>query len=419
MKITGLPDTPGVYLFMDSAYTVVYVGKAKSVKNRVRTHFGKEMLDTRHMAMISQVRTVDYITTKDEREALVLEDQLIKNLKPRYNIALRDDKTYPYLELTAGEKFPALNITRRKTNPDSVYFGPFPKVKDIRAVKRAIDRIFPMRKCAEFKPKKRPCLNFQMKTCCGPCAEKTDEKEYAQIVEEVKLFLLGKQQKLLDRLKARMEKFKQSRQYENAAMVRDQIRELEGFNPMVSFRKISRKKLEFLTKMDPMYLLKDILSMKKKPDIIEGFDISHISATQAAGGMVYFKDGEPDKSGYRKFKIRQPETADDLRMLEEVVFRRLSRLTREGQAMPDIILVDGGRGQEKAVRSIVEKFGLANIRVLALAKEKDNVYYRGRILPIEKNSELFKLLKKIDDEAHRFAHSYHVLRRKNKLTKNS
>jgi excinuclease ABC subunit C len=368
--------------------------------------------------MISQVSTVDYILTKNEKEALVLEDQLIKNIKPRYNVMLKDDKTYPFLEITMGEKYPALVITRTKTkNPKSLYFGPFPNVSEIRVAKRIIDRIFLLRRCKEYKERKRPCLNYQMGKCLAPCTGNIDRDEYMEMVEEVIMFLSGKNDKLLERLRNRMNSYKDKQEYEQAAIVRDQIEKLEQLFPIVNFRKISVQKLDALKKIDPSYLLKEVLKMKVRPTVIEGFDISHTSANEAVGSMVYFKNGEPVKSNYRKFKIKQEETANDLKMLQEVVYRRLRRLLDENKKLPDILLIDGGRGQEAAARSVVRDLKIQDLRVLSLAKEKGNIYYKGRILKFENDSEVYKLFKRITDEAHRFAHSYHVARRKKQFIK--
>lgn len=413
MKLADLPDKPGVYLFMDNSGNVLYVGKAKSISKRVKSHFGRECLDSKHIVMVSQISTVDYIPTKNERAALILEDQLIKKIKPRYNIALRDDKSYPFLELTKSENFPALQITRnKKKNTGSVYFGPFPNVSDIRQVKKIIGKIFPLRKCKQLKEKQRPCLNYQIRNCLSPCTGNIDALSYSKIVEQTNMFLSGNHEKLLTILKQKMEYFKKRQEYERAAVIRDQIEELKNFFPVVNVRKINRKKLDTLKKIDSHYLLKEILHIDSRPCIIEGYDISHTSSKEAVGSMVYFKDGHPDKSSYRKFRIKQKETSDDLKMISEVVHRRLKRLFKETRRFPDIILIDGGRGQESAARKVVENLNLKNIKVLALAKEKENVYYNGRLLKIEHNSEVFKLLKRITDEAHRFAHSYHVKRRR-------
>ncbi|MFH1416079.1 MAG: excinuclease ABC subunit UvrC [Elusimicrobiota bacterium] len=413
-KITDLPDKPGVYLFMDSSAEVLYVGKAKSILKRVRSHFGKEKHDTRHIAMISQVKTVDYMVTDNEKEALVLEEKLIKDIKPRYNIALKDDKSYPYIELTASEDYPSLKIVRIKSREKgSVYYGPFPNVWDVNQIMKTIDRIFKLRKCKNFSEKETACLNFQISRCLSPCTGNIAPDIYKKIVDEVKMFLDGDHEKLFTKLETRMEYFGKEQKYEKAAEIRDMMVSIAKFFPVVNIRGIDRKRLNVLSKIDPLYMLKDIIKSDKKPEIIEGYDISHTTSKEAVGSMVYFRNGEPDKSSYRKYKIKQAETFNDLDMLREVLLRRLTRVIRENKKLPDILLIDGGRGQESAARSVVKELGL-NIYVLSLSKDNKNIYFKGKPLALGNDSEIYKLFKRITDEAHRFAHSYHVKRREKK-----
>ncbi len=410
-----LPDKPGVYIFLDSAYRVIYVGKANSIKKRVRQHFGKTNLNSRRLTMITKVRSVNYIRTKTEREALLLEDRLIKNIQPRYNIDLKDGKSYPWLELIAGEKFPALKITRKKKNKDSLYFGPFPNVGDIREAKKIIESIFPLRKCKNFRLRKRPCLNYQIDKCLSPCTGKVTEKEYGEIVNQVKLFLSGSGENLFEQLRAKMKEYKQKREYEKAARVRDRIDALENLFPRVSYKSITEKKLKALEKIDPLYILKDKLDMDFKPETIEAFDISHISSKEAVGAMVTFKNGRPDKSNYRRYKIKQEETADDIKMTEEVIYRRLKRIKEDNLFSPDIILIDGGKVHLKAACRIADKFSLETTKIISIAKKKGKIYHKNKLLDIKKVSPAHNLIKRIDDEAHRFAVSYHRVRRKKDL----
>ncbi len=396
---------------MDSAGKVIYAGKAVSLKKRVRSHFGKDSLDSRHMAMITRVRTVDYIPTRDEKEALVLEDQLIKSIQPKYNILLRDDKTYPYLELTSGEEFPALKVSRRKENPGSEYYGPFPNVRDMRKAKKTAEKIFPLRKCEALRERKRPCLNHQIESCPSPCTGRVNRERYLETVEELRMFLQGKTGTLTEKLAERMNRFKENLEFEKAAQVRDQIARIKGLFPAVNARKVSREKLRIITRIDPLLHLKELLELEGVPEVIEGFDISHTSSRQAVGSMVRFVNGKPDKSSYRRFKVRQEETSDDLSMLKEVVYRRLKRLMKEKKKIPDIIFVDGGKGQERAAAAVTAALGLEGIRTISLAKQKGVVYHRGRRLGIDPGTETWRLIKRIDEEAHRFAHSYHTERR--------
>ncbi len=411
MKIRDLPSKPGVYIFMDSAGKAIYAGKAADIKKRVRSHFSGGG-GPRQFAMISRLRTVDFITTKNEQEALVLEDHLIKELKPRYNILLRDDKTYPFMEITLGEKYPVLKITREKPGKRSRVFGPFPNTADARRAARILEDVFLLRKCKRFRVKDKPCLNRQIRKCLSPCTSQTDPDEYRQNIDELIMFLEGKREKLMQSLKKKMNRHKKKLQYEKAAKIRDRISALEKIFPMVNFRKINAEKIKALRKIDPLEDLKNVLKLKAKPDIIEGFDISHTSSGQAAGSSVRFSGVRPDKSHYRKYNIKQLPTSDDLEMIKEVVYRRMRRLKEEKKQFPDIILIDGGRGQENAAKQALQLLAVKNVNVLALAKEKGNIYYRGKKLDIKKDSEAFKLLKRIDNEAHRFAHGHHLKRRK-------
>ncbi len=412
MKIRELPSGPGVYIFLDSSGKSIYAGKALNIKKRVRSHFSGSK-NPRQLAMLARVRTVDFIETANEKEALVLEESLIKSLRPRYNVLLRDDKSYPFLEVTAGEKYPAIRITRNRKDKRSLYFGPFPDVGDTRRAVKILGSLFPLRKCRTYSPKEKPCLNYQIKKCAGPCCGKISSNEYKEIVDELLLFLRGRKEELLKKLKDKMEKEKKRMEYEKAAQLRDRIYLLNNLFPIVNFRKINAQKMKALEKVDPFYELKKILGLKKRPSLIEGFDISHTSSREAAGSSVRFGPGGPDRSNYRRFKIKQPPTSDDLKMIKEVVYRRLKRLKKDNKELPDIILVDGGRGQEKAAAEALKLLNIRKVKILALAKGKKNIYFKGRKLDIEKNSEAFKLLTRVDREAHRFARSYHIKRRKN------
>ncbi|MGM0567817.1 MAG: GIY-YIG nuclease family protein [Elusimicrobiota bacterium] len=411
MKLRDLPSEAGVYMFMDSSGKVIYAGKAVNIKKRVQSHFSSPA-GARHFSMISRVKTVDFITCKNEKEALVLEERLIKELKPRYNISLRDGKTYPFIEITSGDKYPCLKITRDRRDKKSMYFGPFPNVSDTRKAIKTLHYLFPLRKCKKFSKREKPCLNYQIKRCMAPCASKVKEDEYREILQELIMFLKGKRKKLIKSLNAKMENHKEKKEYEKAAEIRDRIAALNNLFPMVNFRQVNVEKLKVLKKIDPMLQLKNLLKMKKRPSLIEGFDISHTSSKENSGASVRFTDSGPDKSNYRRFKIKLGESADDLKMTNEVVYRRMSRLKKENKVFPDILLIDGGKGQEKAARAALRSLKIKKTRVLALAKEQEIVYYNSRPLEIDKRSEAFKLLKRVNNEAHRFARSYHIKRRK-------
>ncbi|NLB35441.1 MAG: excinuclease ABC subunit UvrC [Elusimicrobia bacterium] len=415
MNLSDIPDKPGVYLFMNISGIVIYVGKAKSLRKRIQSHFNSDNKGLKQVMMISRVKTVDFITLKNEEEALILEDKLIKSLRPKYNVLLKDSKTFPYLELTEGEEFPTLRVTRQKNNPSSLYFGPFPDVRSMREAKRVAESIFPLRKCNKFSLKERPCLNYQIGRCMAPCVGKITKDEYRAITEELKVFLSGDRENLLLQLEEKMNQLKDKLEYEKAALIRDQIKKLENLYPKVNARKMSRKALEVITSKDPGAHIRQALKMDHDPRVIEGFDISHTSSSEAVGSMVRFVDGEPDKSGYRRYKIQQPETSDDLSMLKEVIYRRLKRVADGKDDPPDLIFIDGGKGQEKTAREVVASLGLTYIKTISLAKKSCTLYHKGRKVGIEKGTPAYNLFKRIDDEAHRFAHTYHRLRRKKRV----
>ncbi|MFC2091883.1 UvrB/UvrC motif-containing protein, partial [Elusimicrobiota bacterium] len=284
-------------------------------------------------------------------------------------------------------------------------------VADVRTVKNIINRIFPLRKCRKFIKRKRPCLNYQISRCTGPCTGKISSADYRIIADEIRIFLSGNHTKLILKLESEMQDFKKKQQYENAAVIRDKIENINNFFPIVNFRKITKTKVKTLKKINPSYILKDILNMKKIPVIIEGYDISHTASQLAVGSMVCFKNSEPDRSNYRRFQIKGPRTCDDIKMISQIVSRRLKRIIKENLPFPDIILIDGGKAQESAARKIITGLNINSIKTLSLAKDNNNIYHNGKILKIDKDSDAFKLLKMITDEAHRFAHSYHVKRR--------
>ncbi len=432
-KFSKLPDEPGVYMFIDSSFKSLYIGKAKSIKKRVMSHFRNDKLDSRHLSMILQVKAVNYIITKNESEALILEDKFIKQIKPKFNIALKDDKTYPYITITKGDEFPMLKITRKNgmstpklqritestaggKSPDctqSVYFGPFPYIKDIRAAEKILNKIFPLRKCPKVLKRKKPCLNYQLGKCLSPCTFKISVKEYNVMVNDLIILLSDSLKILLKKLEKRMNYFKDTMQYEKAAGVRDQINILTNVFPAVQINSIKGEPLWLSNgsgkEIDILHLLGKILNLNYKPEIIEGFDVSHTSFNQATASSVRFIGAKSDKTNYRNFKIKLLQN-NEIKMLKEAVKRRLSRLKKENLKLPDVILVDGGIAHEKAARDVIKKLGLT-LEVLSLAKEKANIYYKGQRLVIDKDSDIHKLLKKISNEAHRFARQYHIKRR--------
>jgi len=441
-KVKALPASPGVYIMKGADGRVLYVGKAGNLRKRVSSYFypnrrSNERLDQ----LVRLVADIEYMTTSTEAEALIYENSLIKQMSPRYNVALRDDKSYPMLKLTAGEKFPRLFMTRRKINDGALYYGPYANAKLLRQAVIILKEIFPLRSCSKLQ--KRPCLNYHIKQCLAPCAGKVADPEYGEIVSELKLFLEGRRTELLKVLTEKMTQASRKEEFEKAAELRRRIEALSAI----------RKDSVSYKPSGEIDELRRILGIERPLDIIEAFDVSNVMGKEAVGSMVYFYKGKPKKSEYRRFKIKTVSGIDDYAMMREIVNRRYSRLTEEKRPLPDLILIDGGRGHLAAALAELEKLNLTDIPAIGIAKparrpvrrsissmndlsgeggspggsessgeggEFEHIYVKGRKDPIilPKESKVLHLLERVRDEAHRFAISYHrKLRSKNFLPK--
>ena len=534
-KINNLPTNPGVYFFKDNKGTILYVGKAGNIKHRVNSYFQRPTeKDVKTLAMLEKVADIETIVTDTEKEAFILEDNLIKVHHPRYNVKLRDDKNYPCLRLSVEEEFPTLCIVRRIKKDGSIYFGPYPSATSLRETLKLIRRLFPIRTCLDtkFSHRLRPCLNYEVGRCAGPCCGKIDPIQYREIVHQVRMFLEGKKKNLVERLRKRMKEESEELHFETAAKIRDQIEYIEnvierqkiisrdfldqdviGFHHqdhtivvyplfvragkllggkgftfsstglpdeevLSSFlrqyyhegkfipeqilipRAISEqffveqwltelrgKKVRILlpVKGDKKHLLemasenaekfllsaselekdqekllealKEKLHLRKIPRRIEAFDISNFQGGYAVGSMVTFVDGKPFKERYRHFKIKTVEGADDYGMMYEVLLRRYKKAAEEG-GLPDLVLLDGGRGQLNVAQEVFKELNVKEIDLISLAKARtiegplktDEKIFHPRYkepLTFGRQSPLLLLLDRIRDEAHRFAIAYH------------
>lgn len=533
--LESLPSDPGVYFLKDKRGKTIYIGKAKNLKNRVRSYFHRGGLSQRPQVpyVMKQVHDLDYLVTRDEREALIVENSLIKKYKPKFNLQLKDDKTYASLKLEVDKKFPRLTYSRKILNDGALYFGPFASADALRKTKRLIHRIFPLRDCTDAKFKRhteRPCLNYFMKICSGPCAGKVSEREYGETVEHTKLFLKGKIKEMLGLLKENMVKASEELRFEDAAHFRDQINFLEkhpdvqgliattqvdndivgfyresgsvefavlfsrggtiidksefyfdnasmeddetlreflgrfydkdrpipgeiliplkfeglsAFSDWLSEKHGKRIKLTvpkrgprlkliemanrnarevfkrmFSDKERKLHLIqsiRDALSLRRLPESIECYDVSNIQGSLAVASMVRFENGEPARNKYKRFKIKTVSGANDYAMMYEVLMRRFKRADQQNWELPDLLLVDGGRGQINIAREVLSEIGildkvdLASIAKARLDGETDKIYLLGRKNPMffPKNSAELLYLMRIRDEAHRFAITYH------------
>ena len=535
--IESIPKLPGIYIMKDHRAEILYIGKAKVLRNRVRSYFqNSRNLHPRTRIFLDKVDDIKFLTTKTEAEALILESNFIKKHQPKYNVLLKDDKHYPYLRLTTQENFPRLEVVRRVKKDKATYFGPYTMVKEVRETIRLIYKIFPLRQSKDKldgSPMRRPCLNHQMGRCLAPCAGLVSSKDYSEIVQDVSLFLKGKNTTLLKDLKTKMEAASVETRYEEAAVLRDKIsavqtvidkqkiistsledqdviaycsekdqamaqvliirsgkmlgekifklksrKEMEEDETLSSFLKqyyadesilpaavllphpiedadliaswLSDKKgtcvsievpvigkkrdlikmaeenASFAMRMESdkgevgtrsLEELQTALNLKHFPEIIEGFDLSNISGSHAVGSMVVFENALAEKSKYRRYKISTVKGIDDYAMLREVMTRRYSRLLKENVPLPNLILIDGGKGHLNAGHDVLQALNLVDrLDLVCIAKGKfrnnlvtDEVYLPQHKKPVlfHENSPSRFLMQRIRDEAHRFAISYH------------
>jgi excinuclease ABC subunit C len=399
-KVKEAPDSAGVYLMKDAAGEVIYVGKAKSLKKRLGSYFGRE-LATKTMAMMENVADIEYRLTPAESLALILESSLVHRHRPRYNVMLRDDKSFPLVKITADE-FPGVCITRKRAPDGSRYFGPYPNAKLLREALKIIRRSFPYRTCKQMP--EEACMYYRIGLSPAPCIGKIDKREYAKTIENIALILDGKTDCLIKKLAGQMRENSERHEFEEAAKLRDQINALTALGwSKPGFNKINE-----------LEDLRHLAGLRKIPERVEAFDISNISGREACGSMVNFYRGVADKNNYRKFRIKTIFAVDDYAMLKEVVRRRYSRVIEEHLPQPDLILVDGGLGHLGSAEEELKNLGL-HIPLIAIAKDRENIYLQGKQGPIKlkEGSPALNLIRHIRDEAHRFAISYHhVLRRK-------
>lgn len=533
-EVQAAPEEPGVYLLKDRKGKILYIGKARSLRERLRAYLQPQS-DPRLAALMRRVAQLETVVTRSEAEALLLEESLIKIKKPKYNVRLRDDKKYPYLKITVQEPFPRIFITRNIKPDGAVLFGPYTSTRELRRALRAVRRIFKLRTCKRELPEpnpKPPCLNFQVKRCLGPCAGTISQKDYQQLVQGVVEFLSGRSEKLTLELEKRMWQEAEAQRYEQAAVLRDQmlaLREVirhqqvvfsdktgrdvlglakgkktavvillriregrivsqeryplagdetvsdeellegalrgiythtadlpqeivlpapiagqelfeqvlsrKGFNKVkivipqrgvlselmeLAERNAQKALLELIPpekRMPKANLeLAEILNLPSPPRLIEGVDISNTQGTNPVGSIVVFRNDQPLKNQYRRFKIRTVTGPNDYAMITEVLARRVRGLLEKGLPLPDLVLVDGGKGQLRAALNAYHQFD-QEIPILGLAKRTDTLYYLdGREISVPATSPALKLLKRIRDESHRFAISLHrKIRGKNLL----
>ena len=545
-KLNNLPKDPGIYQFKNEKGKVLYVGKAKNLRNRVRSYFHSSVNSPKTLALVNKIKDLELIVTDSEMEALVLENNLIKELRPRYNVLLKDDKTFPYIRVT-NEPYPQIYSTRSVIKDGSKYFGPYTDVKSMKNSLRMINRLFKIRSCKYYidaesieKKKIKVCLDYHIKKCDGPCEGLISQKDYNDMVNQVIKLLRGKTNDLLNEFREQMKQASAALNFELAAELRDKIEQLEVYsakqkivssdgndrdiisaategrdvaatilnirdgklvgkrqlnltaenndeldqiyNSIIKFYyseyveipkeiivETNPEDLEAITewlntksdrsvkfivpqrmseamsllnmcKHNANLQLKEIqlqrmkkegnvpyvlsslkrdLRLKNLPRKIECFDISHIQGSDTVASMVVFVDGKPKKSLYRKFIIKEVEGVDDFASMREVVRRRYQRVKEENEAMPDLIIIDGGKGQLSAALEILRELDIRDQEIFGLAKRLEEIFMPGlsEAQTIPKTSSSLKLIQAVRDEAHRFAITFHRLRRDKRTLK--
>jgi excinuclease ABC subunit C len=533
-QLKTLPARPGVYLFKDEMDRVIYVGKASSLRDRVKSYFNSSArLSSKIERLVDRINDLDAIVTDSEYEALILENNLIKKYRPDYNVLLKDDKTFPYLKIDLKNDWPTVRITRRFHRDGDRYFGPFVSAYSLRQTIKLIRKIFPFRSCNRTITGNdaRPCLEYHIKSCLGPCIGAISREDYNDVIKQVILFLEGKQEQLIQDLKKKMDEASQQLQYEKAALLRDQIQAIENVVEnqrlaitvrgdqdaiaMAQTKDLAYMEIFFIrnnklmgrdyvllngvrdeepcqimtsfvkqyysstSSIPPLILLqfpidepdviskwlshqtgasvklrvpqrgikkqliniveenarqglalyqakqskmmesalvleelKDRLGLPRMPLRIEGYDISNIRGNQAVGSMAVFSNGQSKRAHYRRFRIKTVSGIDDYAMIQEVLKRRFKRSLAaddKWSAMPDLILIDGGKGHLNAALEILKELQLDSMPAASLAKESEEVFVHGRSEPlnIPRTSAALHLLQRVRDEAHRFALGYH------------
>jgi excinuclease ABC subunit C len=434
-RARSLPAVPGVYLMKDARDVVVYVGKARKLPDRVASYFVPSAdLGVAKSPMLDVVTDVDFIECETEFEALLTENRLIKDIRPRFNVRLTDDKTFPYLVVTQREDYPRVFVTRNTsgvradgTAPEYMkgakVFGPFVNAGALREAVQVAQRVFKFRDCkldiVDGDPKNkyfRPCLLYSIGQCTAPCAGKVTLTAYGEQVDRFVRFMGSKRSRMLVELRREMEEASKALEFERAAELRDQITAIEKLEERSSRRDGWQPETEigYVEPEKGMRSLQKTLGLDEPPRVVEGFDIAHLGGDETVASKVCFVDGRPFKSEYRRYKIKGTGN-DDYASIREVISRRYREAGAGHELYPDVILIDGGLGQLHAAMEALREMDVPAPMVISLAKKEELIYVQEREAPIRLGRENFglRLCQQVRDEAHRFArHYHHILRRK-------
>lgn len=425
-KVRSFPHAPGVYLMKDEAGRVIYVGKAKDLRNRAGSYFLNAAAEEKRTArLVQEIRDIDYLEAESEVDALLVEARLIKDIQPKFNQDLKDGKSFPYLEITTREEFPRVEITRTPRERGTKLYGPFANVSGLRGALQVLQKIFKFRTCSlDIREDDqrwrwfRPCLLASIQQCTAPCNLRISKDDYRKDIRRLQRVLEGNKSGLIKDLYREMAVAAGSRDYEEAARLRDEIRMLETLDERGELDTHVQPEVFHVDPQKGLAGLRKVLKLPEVPRTIEGIDIAHLQGSETVASLVQFLDGLPFKPGYKRYRIRDVEGVDDFGSIREVVARRFQRLQDEEGVFPDILLIDGGKGQLSSALSVFSSLGIEPPMVISLAKREEEVFVMGREEPLRlsRHSFALRLLQYVRDEAHRFAqHYHHILRRKSTL----
>jgi excinuclease ABC subunit C len=425
-KVREFPQTPGVYLMKDAAGRVIYVGKASNLRSRAGSYFSKQAAEEQRTAYwIREICDADFIECDSEVDALLVESRLIKDTQPKYNKDLKDDKTFPYLMITTREDFPRVEVTREPKDRGVKLYGPFASAGALRGAVQVLQRIFKFRTCSLDIDENdarwqwfRPCLLASINQCTAPCNLRISKEDYRRDIRHLQMFLEGKKTRLIKQMQQEMLIAAKDLAFEKAAQLRDEIHMLETLDQRGELDTHAQPEVFYIDPKKGLTGLRKVLKLSDTPRTIEGVDIAHLGGNETVASLVQFIDGLPFKPGYRRYRIRGVEGIDDFRSIHEVVARRYQRLYDEGSMFPDIVLIDGGKGQLNAALAAFRERNIPVPVLLSLAKREEEIFLPGEAEPLRLSRHAFalRLLQYVRDEAHRFAqHYHHILRRKRTL----
>lgn len=410
-KLKDLPKSPGVYFYKDKSGEIVYIGKAAVLRNRVRQYFQKSRtFDPKTDALVAEIADMDWLELETEMDALFVEAEMIRRYMPRYNILLRDDKSFVYVRIDLNSDYPSVTFTRRPLDDGAKYFGPFLSKFTISRALRYLRRVFPYSTHTPTNVPRRACLQAQIGLCPGLEADMTSLADYKKNLNMLIKYITGKRKNLVSDIEKQMNKAAKTKDYETAANLRNKLFALKKLDSQIIFG--DRENMD-ISKDKGLVELSGLLDIEP-PRRIEGYDISHMQGTDTAASMVVFSSGVPDKSEYRKFKSRIKGN-DDFAHMREVINRRFSETNRKKWKKPDLILIDGGKGQVSSALSALDEIGL-EIPMIGLAKRYEEIIVPKRTIAkdsqyeikiLSPSSDALKLLQRVRDESHRFAVSYH------------